>query len=189
MSSKLKDCKSCGKEVAKSAKVCPNCGKKLKMGWFLKLIILIVGLAVVGTLLQPSAEEKAKKLEATMSAIASAQVSELKASGELGDMFNLNSKHTDIQREESEAYIKGKIVEWTLKVYEVSKSGDHYMVQTQREIMKEPKTVSAFIYIYPRNEAELAKVKSLKTDDTIHFKGKITGTSMRSIVIEPAIIK
>jgi len=189
MSSNLKECKACGKEVAKSAKVCPHCGKKLKMGWFLKLIILIIVLGVIGTLLQPSSEEKAKKLQETMSSLEQAEVSDLKASGKLGEMFNLGSKHTDIQREESEAYIKGKVVEWSLRVYEVSKHEDYYRVQTQTEMMSTPKVVSAFVNIYPRNESELAKVKTLKTDDIVTFKGIITGVSMRSINVSPAIIK
>ena len=44
--SDLKKCPSCKKEVAKSAKLCPHCGKKLKMGMLLKLIIGIVVIVV-----------------------------------------------------------------------------------------------------------------------------------------------
>lgn len=188
MSSKLKSCKDCGKEVAKSAKICPHCGKKLKMGWFLKLIIFIFSLIILGALLQPSAEERAKNLNASMNILENSQPSELKSSGKLGEMFNFGSDNTDIQREETEAYIKNKIVDWSLKVYEVYKSGDHYKVQTSSEVMASPKIVTAFIHLYPRNDMELSKIKSLKTNDMIHFKGKITGISMRSIIIDPAII-
>ena len=188
MSNKLKTCKACSKEVAKSAKVCPHCGKKLKMGWFLKFIIFIIGLFILGSILQPSAEEKALELQKTLDSLASAEVSELQPQGKLGEMFNMGSDNTDIQREESEAYIKGKVVEWNLKVYEVSKSGDHFRIQTQSEIMRNPKIISAFIEIYPRNESELNKIKALKTDDTIRFKGIITGTTLRMINVDPAII-
>ena len=41
--SKLVNCKTCEKEVSKSAKKCPHCGAKLKMGFFMKLIILFFG--------------------------------------------------------------------------------------------------------------------------------------------------
>jgi len=34
-------CKTCSKEVAKSASTCPHCGAKLKIGTFEKLLILI----------------------------------------------------------------------------------------------------------------------------------------------------
>lgn len=36
---KLITCKTCGKEVAKSAKKCPHCGARLKMGFFQKALI------------------------------------------------------------------------------------------------------------------------------------------------------
>jgi hypothetical protein len=45
---KLKPCKTCGKEVAKSAKKCPHCGQKLKMGFFMKALIGIAALIVIG---------------------------------------------------------------------------------------------------------------------------------------------
>lgn len=189
MSAKLKACPACGKEVAKSAKLCPNCGKKLKMGWFLKLVILIIALGVLGTIFAPTPEEKAKQMQDTINKLISAPVSELKERGKLGELFNIGSKHTDIQREEAEKAITGKVVEWTLRVYEVSKAGEYYLVQTKSEVMSNPKIVSAFVYIYPRNENELAKIKSLKTDSKFTFKGIITGVSFRSIEIKPAIIE
>ena len=39
--SKLKKCKSCEKEVAKSVKVCPNCGEKLKGSFIIGLAKLL----------------------------------------------------------------------------------------------------------------------------------------------------
>ena len=69
--SKMKTCKHCGAEIAKSAKVCPNCGGRNKKPiflrwWFIALIILVVLIAIgggskssgtqqVGTVGQPSA--------------------------------------------------------------------------------------------------------------------------------------
>lgn len=55
--SNLIACKTCKKEVAKSAKKCPHCGEKLKWGFFEKLIATIVivplFLLVVGLLNGP----------------------------------------------------------------------------------------------------------------------------------------
>jgi len=49
---KLVKCKACGQEIAKSAKICPSCGKKQKrrMGWkILGAVILVIGiLGVIG---------------------------------------------------------------------------------------------------------------------------------------------
>jgi RNA polymerase subunit RPABC4/transcription elongation factor Spt4 len=44
---KLKPCRTCGKEVAKSAKKCPHCGQKLKMGFFMKGIIGLVAIIII----------------------------------------------------------------------------------------------------------------------------------------------
>jgi len=52
MMSKLKPCKSCGQEVAKSAKVCPKCGQKLKMGMIGKIGVFFVVLVVVAMVAQ-----------------------------------------------------------------------------------------------------------------------------------------
>jgi hypothetical protein len=45
--SKMKPCKTCSKEVAKSAKSCPHCGAKLRMGFFPKFLLWVVAIIVV----------------------------------------------------------------------------------------------------------------------------------------------
>lgn len=45
---KMVKCKACGKEIAKSAKVCPNCGKKNKKSkLLLGLLIIVVAVIVI----------------------------------------------------------------------------------------------------------------------------------------------
>lgn len=51
---KLKTCKHCGAEIAKNAKVCPNCGGKNKKPiylrwWFIALVIIVIIVAVGGS--------------------------------------------------------------------------------------------------------------------------------------------
>jgi len=182
--SKLKNCPSCKKEVSTSAKLCPHCGKKLKMGLFLKFIILIVALAVGSSLLSPSAEDEAKAFEDKLDQITNTQPSPLSASGELSQIFSMMSDHTDIQRENKEKEIKGKIVDWTLAVYDVDKQSQNtYKVQTSGS-----KGVGTFTYITTRNSDQRSYVENLKTGDSIRVKGEITGTFFRNIVIKPAII-
>jgi hypothetical protein len=43
----LTNCKTCGKEVSSSANVCPNCGEKLKMGFFKKLLLGVGGFIIL----------------------------------------------------------------------------------------------------------------------------------------------
>ena len=58
MTVKMKNCKACGKEVAPSAKVCPSCGQKLKIGMGKKLLIGFGVLIVLGIIGSNSGGEK-----------------------------------------------------------------------------------------------------------------------------------
>lgn len=185
MSSALKNCPACNKEVSKSAKICPHCGKKLKTGLFIKILAGLIVLMVIGVIIAPSEEEKAQQLASALDGIAKAQAEDISPSGTLRDLFSFGSKYTDIQRDNAEKEMKGKIVQWTLPVYEVSKlDEDRYRVQTQSN----GTYVDTFIKLYTRNAEERAYMEGLQTDDPISFKGRIVGTSMRSIDIEPAIL-
>jgi len=61
----MKNCKSCGKEIAKSAKVCPHCGQRQKMnGCFVIFIIFVIGgLIAIGSCVavRGSARAEARK--------------------------------------------------------------------------------------------------------------------------------
>lgn len=109
--------------------------------------------------------------------------------GELAQMFNLNSKHTDLQRENKLNEIKDKVVLWRLKVYEVSKTSNGYKIQTSGEIFDGNEIVSTFVKITPRNDEEVKYIERLLTDDYVTIKGVIKDVSFtRSIEIEPAIV-
>lgn len=121
-----------------------------------------------------------------------APISNIMPNGELADAFVTGSKYTDLQREKIEDSIKGKIVEWTLPVYEVEKNGDIYRIQTSSkgEFLSagSEKTIGAFVRIKARNKEEASFIENLKTDDEITFRGQIKGFSMRNVQIEPAIL-
>jgi len=185
--SNLTECKSCKKEVAKKAKLCPHCGAKLKMGMFLKLVIGLVVLIVVAAILSPSKEQQMADLNKKLNEMAQSSPSELSSSGDIAAIFSILSDHTDIQRENLEEGITGKIVQWTLQVYDVNQIDPDersYTVQTSSALGN----VGAFVTLYARNDAEAAYIENLKTDDFIRVRGRITGTTMRNIDIEDAIL-
>ncbi len=188
MSSQLKACPSCGKEVSKSAKVCPHCGKKLKMGFFLKLMISLVVVIGLVIALQPSKEEALNTINSEINTIINSQEDNISATGTLDKVFELGGTATDIQRQNTEKEIIGKIVKWTLPVFEVRKLDEtKYKIQTSG-FMNGTSIVSTFVTVYPQDQKDKAYIEALKTNDRITIKGKITGTSMRSIKIEPAIL-
>ncbi len=178
---KLITCKSCGKEVAKGAKVCPHCGQKLKMGFFAKFGIAIVVLIGLGIFLSPSAEDFAKQL----AEVENSNVDDVRADGEIANIFGLMTDNTDIQRDNMEKELKGKVVSWSLPVYEVkltNKEKMEYKIQTSSGT----NNVGAFVEVYARNADEVAYIEGLKTGDIVSFKGKIDGVFMRNITIEKA---
>lgn len=115
--------------------------------------------------------------------LAAATPAKLSPSGELASMFNVMSENTDLQRENKFKEIKGKVVEWTLPVYEVAKHGDGYEIQTEPG-----DAVGTSIHITPRNDEDKAVIEALKTGGRISFKGIISDVSMRNLEINPAIL-
>jgi len=115
--------------------------------------------------------------------LVAAAPAQLSPTGELAAMFTLMSEHTDLQRKNKLKEIKGKIVEWTLPVYEVRQAGSGYAVQTGADV-----AVGAIVYVTARNEQDKALIEGLKTGSSISFKGVIDGVSMRHLEIKPAIL-
>jgi hypothetical protein len=180
-------CKECGTEVSKSATACPKCGAPLKKktSLFTWLVTIVVILIVIGLVSQPSKEQKTAQIAQTLEQLAKAPVSDISPHGELAQIFVPLSKYTNIQRENKEKEITGKVVQWKLKVYEVSKpSEDKYKIQTWTD----SETVGTFVHVQARNAQEKSFLESLKTDDFVTFKGKIDGVFLRNITIDPAIL-
>lgn len=156
------------------------------------LLALFATVAVVAVLwvgLKGVSEGGKSKADTGVDALASAAPSNLNPVGELDRMFSLGSDNTDLQRENKLKEITGQVVQWTLPVYEVSRSGDYYKIQTSSKSgFGIPGTVGTFVYIYARSDAERALVEGLKTGEMVSFKGKIAGSTMRNLNIKPAIL-
>ena len=76
------------------------------------------------------------------------------------------------------------MVEWSLPVYDVNKRSEgKYRIQTSGG-----GAVGTFITLYTTSASEAQTVEALQTDDYVNVKGRITGTSMRNIDIEDAIL-
>lgn len=173
--SKLIKCKSCGNEIAKSAKSCPSCGAKQK--WSMtKRLMFAVPLFLFGIyLLSDNANEATKP--SPFEGLETAQPSDISPHGELANIFNLMSEHTDIQRDNKLEEIKGRVVEWELRVYEISKNGDIYRITcagTER-------TVGVMAEVKSTDYAQQKYIEGLRTGDLVKIKGRVTGLFMRQI--------
>lgn len=47
MKKKLKNCRTCGQEIAKSARTCPHCGAKNKKSFFKRLFVLLIAIVAL----------------------------------------------------------------------------------------------------------------------------------------------
>jgi hypothetical protein len=178
-SSFLRVCKSCGEDFAKSVKECPHCGKKVQSGMLLMLIIGIGCLALAAAFAIPIS----KKQPDDVKMITIAPVDQVDTA-ELAALFN-DRKLQMTQRAQGKAQeITGKIVQWELEVFVVTKSVDCYQVLTQPA-----KTVpGTLLTVYPRNSRQQSYLDSIRPGSAIQIKGKISGIQQGRIKINPAII-
>jgi len=209
---KLIKCSTCGKDIAKSVKVCPHCGEKeLDKASLIEQLTGVIILALLVAYLLPDKvqekylfpfiekvktssldvlykydEQRAEELTVTLEDIENSEIDNISSSGALNKALEFGSDYTDVQRENIKNDIKGKTVQWRLSVYEISKKDENcYRIQTA-----DSNQVDTFITLYTRTAREASYIESLKTGDIISFKGKIEAVNfLRSIDINPAILQ
>ena len=118
----------------------------------------------------------------------------------LADKYVAESNYTNLQRDDQEKVLKGKIVEWEAPIYEVSriKSSNVYFQiliradkrHDKKYNPKKPRYPGMEIEIFARTKKETQQIENLKTGSLISFKGRITGVTSvwRRIEIEDAIL-
>ena len=115
--SNLKACKSCSNEVATSAKTCPNCGQKLKMGFLKKVAIGIFGFLVLGALSSRDEREESSRPESseTVSSPAQETSSSTTHDGQIGigDEFTLGDYRYKVSRTSDRSSVGGKFFKET----------------------------------------------------------------------------
>ena len=174
---KLTKCKTCGKDVAASAKVCPGCGAKLKMGMFSKLVLGVVGLVVIvaiaGVVFKTSPEDKAEK-----------------AAQKLQQLAGMSTVNIDLQSASVDSEIKankGKAISVNVVVQSVEKLENRYKV-TSLLNNAGLNVKGVFFYLYPRNPQDEQIIANLKTFEPIQIKGVIAGTLLGNLELDPAIL-
>ncbi|RXH39530.1 hypothetical protein XH94_16570 [Bradyrhizobium zhanjiangense] len=154
---------------------------------FFWCVVVLIGLPVFALLVytvlpkQTGTDQSGVQSDAKL---ASALASDLAPTGELAEIFSFISEATQIQRDEKERAIKGKIVQWKLPVYNVSERNGFVVIQTRSR----RGLVGTFCYVRA-NEAVKKYALSLRENDLVTCKGEIAGTSMRNIEIRPAILQ
>jgi hypothetical protein len=94
----LTPCKTCGKEVATSAKVCPHCGQKLKMGTVLKITLwffgIVFGLGFIGAVMDSGKSQQNEQARTS----ASADPNNAQAAPQIGVPFKTNKFEISVSK-------------------------------------------------------------------------------------------
>lgn len=178
-SSYLKECKSCGEDFAKSVKVCPHCGQEVQSSMILMLIIGIGCLALAAAFAIPINKNQSNDIEEILAASA-----DNISATELAAVVNNKNSRMNPQAQNKVNEITGKIVQWDLEVFVVTKAEDSYQIVTKPT----PNAPGALLRVYPRNSQQKIYLGNIIPGDTIRVKGKISGIQLGRIKINPAIV-
>lgn len=173
----MKKCKTCGKPVAKNAKICPNCGAKQKGGIGKIIIIVITVLILLGLL---SGGKKDQKKDDTAEPTASVSTeSEETVTAETEDAeeeieykeYSMTQLMTDLENNAAAANdtYKGQYVILTGKLSNIDAQGKYISIVDPEDDFA-IKNCQCFIN---GNEEISNVVKTLSKGDIISVKGKI----------------
>ncbi len=181
MANKMTVCKSCGAQIASSAKTCPNCGAKnkkpiYKRAWFIILIILVVlgigGAAMGGGDDAPSDTAPAANVEndsntgsdegakATEKATEKAVEYEEISADQLADDLEANAASAKDKYAGNYYAISGKLGS-------IDSDGSYFDIDTNDELD------FTIIQCYIKDDSQLDKIKGMSKGDSIVVKGKI----------------
>lgn len=100
---------------------------------------------------------------------------------ELVDALSFMSDLTDIQKDSIKDSHRGKLVQWTLPVWDVSRRDEGYVIQTSSSAK-----AAVFCNVKSASPEELDYVKRLKEGDMITCKGIVDGYTLGNVNLSPA---
>ena len=83
-----------------------------------------------------------------------------------------------------EEEITGKIVQWELEIFVVTRSSDYYKIVTKAT----SDAPGALLTLYPLDDQQIMYLDNIKPETSVKIKGKITGIQQGRIKINPAVI-
>jgi hypothetical protein len=115
--------------------------------------------------------------------IADAPVDQIEAA-EIAKICTSRNKNMNNSIESRGIKITGKIVQWELEVFVVTRSSDYYKIVTT-PTFDAPGTL---LTLYPQNNQQTIYLDNIRPGNKIKIKGKISGTQQGRIKINPAVI-
>ena len=110
----------------------------------------------------------------------------------VAEAFAINSRATDVQRDDLTQALVGHSVEWSLPVYEVAFQDGRYTVTSQPIPIQDTEAVAllrVMAIVIPQSEADEALLRAVKTDEVIRIRGIVQEIRLRTIVVVvPAVV-
>lgn len=163
---KIKHCKSCSKELDKSAKICPACGKDQRSFFgkhkILTAILIVLALGVVGALGGGSPTEEAEEKQIELTATAK----------EISQDYHDNEVKADKKYKDKYSEITGKVTDISVTL------GQVYIVLDGVSEFDETILAPDVQCFFSDDEKEIEKLEELKKGDEVTVIGDIDGMSM-----------
>ena len=160
---KIKHCKSCSKELDKSAKICPSCGKDQRNFFrkhkILTTILVIIVCGFIGILTSEAEEDKAAEIKVTAEQLAIA--------------YNENEAN-------AENIYGDKRVKITGKIHSISE----YILIIDIDDKTEDKTGYSGVFCGFTRSEEVEKLSSLKKGQEITITGTCKGRDIVALNVD-----
>jgi len=159
---KMTKCKTCGTEIAQSAKNCVACGAKNKQPlfkkWWVWVIVAIILIGIISSTGEKSGTAPTNNNDVTQQEIIEYTVYDV------SEMINdLEENALKAEKKYSDQY-----VEITGKVSNIDSDGTYISLRPSNDPYC---FISTMCYI--KNDEQLNKVMEMSTDDTVTIKGKV----------------
>ncbi|AUW46847.1 hypothetical protein [Rhizobium leguminosarum] len=102
---------------------------------------------------------------------------------DLSDALSFFSKLTEVQKDSVKDKYRGMLVEWTLPVWDVTKDGEKYIVQTSSDA-----PISIFCKVSAETAGAINRLETLAAGNPVTCKGLITGYTLGFVNISPAVL-
>lgn len=111
------------------------------------------------------------------------QPSSVRPPTDLADALSFFSSLTDVKKNEIKDSYRGKLVQWTLPVWDVSKRDEKYVIQTSDDA-----PIAIFCHVVPDSKTVEARIRALNAGDSITCKGTVSGYTLGNVNIAPAMV-
>ncbi|MBQ7975597.1 MAG: hypothetical protein IJ300_07935 [Clostridia bacterium] len=163
---KLKNCTSCGKEIAVSAKTCPECGAKNKKPFYKRLWFIILAIIVIIAVISNAGDTNTNEAQNTTNTQEQTQQEPIEYTSykvdEMIDDLEANALNAENKYTDKHLEITGKlsIIDSDGKYISLAPVSDAFAITS--------------VQCYIKNDEQKSKVLQMSTGDTVTLKGKIT---------------